>query len=60
MSGSRSRRAAYGALAALAALASHSAAAQNVRISGLSDVQFGVLTNLVNGDCQDFRVWAGG
>lgn len=48
MSGSRSRRAAYGALAALAALASHSAAAQNVRISGLSDVQFGVLTNLVN------------
>lgn len=37
-----------GALVALAALCSTAAAAQKVRISGLSDVQFGTLTNLLN------------
>ena len=37
-----------GALAALAALCSTAASAQSVRISGLSDVQFGTLTNFVN------------
>lgn len=37
-----------GALVALAALCSTATSAQSVRISGLSDVQFGTLTNLVN------------
>ncbi len=48
MSGQAASRALCGALAALAALTSTGAAAQSVRISGLSDVQFGTLTNLIN------------
>lgn len=48
MSGSTACRALCGALAALGALVSPCAAAQNVRVSGLSDVAFGTLTNLVN------------
>lgn len=48
MSGPSACRALCGALAALAALASSGTAAQSVRISGLSDVQFGTLTNLIN------------
>lgn len=48
MSGPSACRALYGALAALAALVSPVASAQSVRVSGLSDVQFGTLTNLIN------------
>ncbi len=48
MSGHAASRVLCGALAALAALTSTGAAAQSVRISGLSDVQFGTLTNLIN------------
>ncbi len=48
MSAPTACRALCGALAALAALVSPCAAAQSVRVSGLSDVAFGTLTNLVN------------